>query len=121
MTPEEWDGEIAEQLLRDAEAVAGELMQSLDEVADTFDSESFEASVTGDGARLLRLAEDARTSASAGRDIAQAYEVFAQGVERRSLPLCRVAAAHLRRLAEIEHMLATSPDPMDEGGFGMLD
>jgi hypothetical protein len=25
MTPEEWDGEIAEQLLRDAEAVAGEL------------------------------------------------------------------------------------------------
>jgi hypothetical protein len=38
MTPEEWDGEIAEQLLRDAEAVAGELMQSLDEVAASFDS-----------------------------------------------------------------------------------
>lgn len=66
MTPEEWDGEIAEQLLRDAEAVVSELMQILDEVADGFDSESFEASVTGDDHRLLRLAEDARTSASAG-------------------------------------------------------
>ena len=64
MTPEEWDGAIAERLLRDAEAVAGELMQSLDEVADGFDSESFEASVTGDDHRLLRLAEDAVASAA---------------------------------------------------------
>ena len=121
MTPEEWDGEIAEQLLRDAEAVAGELMQTLDEVADGFDSESFEASVTGDDRRLLRLAEDARMSASAGREIAFSYETFASGVERRSLSLCRSAASHLRRLATLEHMLATSPDPTDEGGYDILD
>ncbi len=69
----------------------GELMQSLDEVAD-----SFAATVTGNDQRLLRLAEEARMSAFAGREIATCYEMFAQGVERRSLPLCRAAASHLR-------------------------
>ncbi len=89
MTPEEWDGEIAEQLLRDAEAVAGELMQSLDEEAGRFSSESFEARVTNDDARLVRLAEDAKTSAMVGRGIAAYLETFATGVEMRSMPLCR--------------------------------
>ena len=123
MIPEEsFDVDEAESLLRDAEAVLYELLPNLDEEAGRFSSESFEATVTNDDGRLLRLAEDARDSALAGRMIAACLEAFAAGVELRSMPLCRAAAYHLRVTAEMEFRLATSLDPMEDyrtGVFGM--
>jgi hypothetical protein len=99
---EPFDVDQAERLLREAEAVLAEFTPTLDEVADRFTSERFEARVTGDDARLVRLAEDARTAAEIGRHIASLYEAFASGVELHSLELCRVAAGELQRLAERE-------------------
>ncbi len=120
MTPE-WDPDEIERDWLDALALVGELLPTTDEVAERFHSEAFAATVTGADRRLLRLAEEAKDAATQGREIAHLMGVFADGVERRSAPLCRAAIYELRRMAEREHMLATSPDPTDEGGFGMLD
>ncbi len=111
---EPFDIDAAERLLRDAEAVVSELLPTLDEEAGRFTSASFEARVTNDDARLVRLAEDAKDSAMVGREIGAYLETFATGVEMRSMPLCRAATYHLRSTAEREFRLATSPDSMDD-------
>lgn len=112
---EPWDLDAAETLLRDAEAVVGELLPSLDETSASFSSESFEATVTGDNRRLLQLAEEVKEFALLCRHTSYLLEAFAMGVEMHSMPLCRVAAHELRRLAQREHRIAVS-DWMTGGG-----
>ncbi len=109
-----FDIDEAERLLRDAEAVLYELLPNLDEEKDRFASASFEAAVTNDDRRLLRLAEDAKGSALVGRHVAGLYEAFAAGIELHSMPLCRAAAHELRGTAQRELRYSTAPNPLDE-------
>lgn len=106
--PEPWDLDVAESLWRDAQAVVSELTPTLDEFADGYSSARFEATVTGDDARLLRLAEEARDAAVRGRHIAHLLDVFADGLERQEMPLVRAAAHGLRKVAEIEFMFSNA-------------
>lgn len=112
---EEWDLDAAEAMLRDAQAVAFELTPTLDESADRFTSAAFEASVTNDGARLVRLVEDAKLSAEAGRIVAALYEIFAKGLELHSMPTCRAAAVEMRQLAEREHLFGNLSERIEGG------
>ncbi len=111
-----WDPDEVERDWLDALALVGELLPTADEVAERFSSEAFAASVTGSDGRLLRLAEEAKDAAAQGREIAHLMGVFADGVERRSAPLCRAATYELRRMAERELRFATGTDWKDEGG-----
>ncbi len=102
MSVEAWDHEEAERLWRDAQAVMTELTLSVEEVGERFAAESFAATVTGDGHRLAALADEARGAAGRGRHVAYLLDLFAEGIERREMPLVRAAAYYLRQTAEIE-------------------
>ena len=65
---ERWDPAEIERSWRDALAILGEYVPSVDEVAETFQSEVFVANVTGDDDRLEALAADAIDAAHQGRE-----------------------------------------------------
>lgn len=68
MTPEAWDPIEIEREWSDALALLGELVPTVDEVAESFQSEVFVANVTGDDDRLEALAADAIDAAHQGRE-----------------------------------------------------
>lgn len=85
-----------------------ELLPTAEETSERFDRERFEATVTGDGIRLVQLADEARELAVQSRQIGYLYEAFAEGLDRRELPLCRAAVHALRSMAELEFRFASS-------------
>ncbi len=118
MTPEAWNPIEIESAWLDALAILGEYVPGVDEVAESFHSDRFEASITGDDARLIRLAEEARDVALQGREIAFAFEHFAYAVQDRDAPLARAVIHALREMAAREFRLSTYDQ---QGRYGMLD
>ncbi len=68
MSVERWDPTDIERGWRDALSLLGEYVPSVDEVAESFQSEVFVANVTNDDDRLEALAADAIDAAHQGRE-----------------------------------------------------